>query len=205
MTAFFTGTDNLLPHEFSPLREFTAPTLFRLMYCCGLRVAEIRLLKRTELDFTEDQLFISKSKAYKDRIVTVDSEVMAMCEKYDSIANIMIANREYFFQNINGEPYSASWIQNLFRKCWKQAGISFPRSQRPRVTDFRHNFATRTFMKWLDEGKDINALMPYLSTYMGHTEFKYTAYYIHLIPDRLIKSCGVDWTPMEALVPEVCE
>ena len=203
LSAFFTGADKLMPHKLSPLREFTAPVLFRLMYCCGLRVAEIRLLKRTEVNFTENLLFISESKAYKDRIVAVDPEVMAMCDKYDHIANTVIANRNYFFQNPSGEPYTATWIQSLFRKCWQQAGISFSRSQKPRVTDFRHNFATRTFMNWLDEGKDINALLPYLSAYMGHSDFSYTAYYIHLIPDRLIKSSGVQWERMEALVPEV--
>jgi len=58
-------------------------------------------------------------------------------------------------------------------------------------------------MNWLDEGKDINALLPYLSTYMGHSDFSYTAYYIHLIPSRLIKSSGIQWDRMDALVPEV--
>jgi len=203
LAGFFRGADNLPPHRLSPLREYTAPVLFRLMYCCGLRVAEIRLLKRMELNFSESLIFISESKAYKDRIVTVDPEVMAICEKYDRIANSVIADRGYFFQNPNGEPYTATWIQNLFNKCWQQAGVSFTRSQNPRVTDFRHNFATRTFMNWLDEGKDINALLPYLSTYMGHSDFSYTAYYIHLIPSRLIKSSGIQWDRMDALVPEV--
>jgi integrase len=203
LAKFFCGADNLPPCKVSPLREFTAPVLFRLMYCCGLRPAEIRLLKRKEVDFTEKLVMISESKSRKDRIVTVDADVMALCEKYDSIANIMFPNREYFFPSSNGGIYTANLIQNLFRRCWKQAGVSFSRSQKPRVADFRHNFATRTFMNWLDEGKDINALIPYLSAYMGHSGFKYTAYYIHLIPDRLIKSNGVKWERMSDLIPEV--
>jgi hypothetical protein len=58
-------------------------------------------------------------------------------------------------------------------------------------------------MNWLDDGKDINALTPYLSAYMGHSDFSNTAYYISLIPDRLIKSSGVQWERMIALIPEV--
>jgi len=200
---FFNGADNLPPYWSSPLREYTAPVMFRLMYCCGLRPAEIRLLKRVEVDFIDELVLISESKAYKDRIVTVDPDVMALCKKYDYIANIMFPDREYFFPSSNGGAFTAALIQNLFRRCWQQAGISFSRSQKPRVTDFRHNFATRTFMRWLDEGKDINALMPYLSAYMGHSDFSYTAYYIHLIPDKLIRSNGVNWDRMNALVPEV--
>jgi integrase len=203
LTSFFYGADNLPPYWSSPLRDYTAPTLFRLMYCCGLRPAEIRLLKRAEVNFAENLVLISESKSYKDRIVAVDPDVMRLCGKYDSIANMVFPEREYFFPGPNGGAYTASLIQNLFHRCWKQAGVSFSRSQKPRVMDFRHNFATRTFMNWLDEGKDINALMPYLSAYMGHSEFKYTAYYISLIPDRLIKSSGVQWERLNALVPEV--
>lgn len=203
LTKFFYGADRLPPYWSSPLREFTAPVLFRLMYCCGLRPSEIRLLKREDVDFSECLVLISESKSYKDRIVAVDSDVMTLCKKYDFIANVMFPDREYFFPSSNGGAHTATLIQKLFHRCWQQAGVSFPRSQKPRVMDFRHNFATRTFMNWLDEGKDINSLMPYLSAYMGHSEFKYTAYYIHLIPGRLIRSSGVQWERLNALVPEV--
>jgi len=203
LAKFFYGADNLPPYWSSPLREFTAPVLFRLMYCCGLRPVEIRLLKRAEVDFSEKVILISESKSYKDRIVVVDPGVISLCEKYDSIANIVFPDRKYFFPSSNGGIYTATLIQRLFHRCWQQAGVSFSRSQKPRVMDFRHNFATRTFMNWLDDGRDINSLMPYLSAYMGHSEFKYTAYYIHLIPDRLIRSTGVQWERMSALVPEV--
>jgi len=37
--------------------------------------------------------------------------------------------------------------------------------------------------KWLREGKDVNAMLPYLMKYMGHSEVKNTLYYFHLVPD----------------------
>ena len=36
-------------------------------------------------------------------------------------------------------------------------------------------------------------MLPYLRAYMGHEKFEDTAYYIHILPDRLLKSPGVDW------------
>lgn len=72
-----------------------------------------------------------------------------------------------------------------------------------RVYLLRHRYATAMFMKWLDEGIDINVMLPYLSAYMGHAEFSDTAYYIHLLPERLLKSAGVEWQKMAALIPEV--
>ncbi len=34
------------------------------------------------------------------------------------------------------------------------------------------------------------ALMPYLSTYMGHVTLEETLYYVHLLPERLKSSPG---------------
>jgi len=38
---------------------------------------------------------------------------------------------------------------------------------------------------------------------MGHSSFEETAYYIHLLPDRLKTSKAIDWGIMESLIPEV--
>ena len=35
-------------------------------------------------------------------------------------------------------------------------------------------------MKFIDEGEDLNNILPYMSSYMGHSSFEETAYYIHL-------------------------
>jgi integrase len=48
-------------------------------------------------------------------------------------------------------------------------------------------------MRWIDEGKDIMALLPYLSVYMGHADITGTLYYTHLLPERLRRSAGIDW------------
>lgn len=45
----------------------------------------------------------------------------------------------------------------------------------------------------------------YLRTFMGHQSLNETAYYIHLLPENLVKSPGVDWETLNAVLPEVCE
>ena len=42
-----------------------------------------------------------------------------------------------------------------------------------------------------------------MSSYMGHSSFEETAYYIHLLPDRLRTSKAIDWKKMESLIPKV--
>ena len=36
---------------------------------------------------------------------------------------------------------------------------------------------------WLKEGKDVNAMLPYLMRYMGNQDIENTLYYFHLVPD----------------------
>ena len=35
------------------------------------------------------------------------------------------------------------------------------------------------------QGKDVTAMLPYLSRYMGHASFDSTCYYVHTSPDFL--------------------
>jgi len=60
-------------------------------------------------------------------------------------------------------------------------------------------------MKWVEEDRDLYAWLPYLSTYMGHSEFSNTAYYIHLLPERLMKTSAIDWARFSDLIPEVTQ
>jgi len=67
----------------------------------------------------------------------------------------------------------------------------------------RHNYATRILQKWLEDGKELQTYLPYLSAYMGHYDFSETAYYIHLLPDRLVRTSSIHWDELNAVIPEV--
>ena len=45
-------------------------------------------------------------------------------------------------------------------------------------------------------------LLPYLSAYMGHSELTSTLYYIHLLPEKLRKSKGIDWDKLYSIYAE---
>ncbi len=72
-----------------------------------------------------------------------------------------------------------------------------------RIYDLRHRFATAAVQRWLDDGSDLNAKLPFLRAYMGHNSFAQTAYYIHLLPANLTQSTAVDWAVFDTLIPEV--
>jgi len=74
--------------------------------------------------------------------------------------------------------------------------------QQPRPYDFRHHFAYACIERWAREGKDVNAMLPYLSRYMGHASFDSTYYYIHTSPDFMDAYAQIT-QDSQALLPEV--
>jgi len=107
------------------------------------------------------------------------------------------------FPNGKGQAYSYQWLRDCFCDCWEIAGTPIP--QGARIYDFRHTFATRRLHDCMDQGEDLYFWLPYLSAYMGHSRFSCTAYYIHLLPERLTNSPAIDWKSFADLLPEVSE
>lgn len=193
----FHAFDTLTPHFESPRREFIVPVLFRMMYCCGMRPSEPLNLLCQDVDLRNGDLYIRASKRKKDRHIIMSEEMITLCQKYDSI----VGNRKYFFERWDRNKFPTYWMTNQFRICWRNSGLVKRRNPRP--YDLRHNFATRTLMRWTDENRDIMSMLPYLSTYMGHTCYSHTLYYVHLLPEKLRKSANINWGKFEDMYPEV--
>ena len=74
--------------------------------------------------------------------------------------------------------------------------------QQPRPYDFRHHFAYANVERWMAQGKDVMAMLPYLARYMGHGSIESTYYYIHTSPEFL--HAYADLTAVShSLLPEV--
>jgi integrase/recombinase XerD len=56
---------------------------------------------------------------------------------------------------------------------------------------------------WVQEGKDLNAWLPYLSMYLGHTHLKETDYYLHFVPESFPLFREKTREKCEQLIPEV--
>ncbi len=196
---FFAATDNY-PHRInSPLLEYTVAVIFRLIYACGLRPQEARRLQRKDFDFKKSTIYIEESKWCKDRRLVVDASMMALCRKYDTIAHDYFPDRTVFFPNRNGMMYGHERLTEMFHQCWELSGIGDARGSCVPY-DLRHNFATRTMMRWISDGKDLDACIPYLCAYMGHASFHSTYYYVHLLPEKL---GAMDFMKPNGIIPEV--
>lgn len=55
----------------------------------------------------------------------------------------------------------------------------------PRIHDFRHSFAVATLLDWYRSGANVQAMLPRLSTYLGHADPKHTYGYLSAAPELL--------------------
>lgn len=181
------------------------PTLLRLLYTCGLRPNEVRLIKRDNINFATGEIFIERSKQYKDRIVVMSDDMLLQCRKHDVFRGIVNSRSEYFFVRGDDLPMPNYHLNYVFSSCWRRANPDVPANMLPRVRpyDMRHRFASAVLQKWLNEERDLYAMLPYLRAYMGHEQMSDTAYYIHLLPENLLGSSGIDWNGIDAVAPEV--
>ena len=120
----------------------------------------------------------------------MSDDMLDFCRSYAEQLALFAPKSDYFFPSPDGNLYSAKWLTRQFREIWDPVK-PIQCVANVRVYDFRHRFATAVMMQWLEEGADLYAKLPYLSTYMGHAQFTATAYYIHLLTENLIKSSAV--------------
>ena len=183
LMAFFASVDNCPKSPFSRTRCYVIPVIFRLLFCCGLRSSEARTLSCEDVDLAEGCITIRESKGWKSRLVYVSDDMLSLLREYDVIMQELMPGRTPFFPNHFGEYYSTSILDTWFHEFWDHLPEALEYAgNRPRVHDFRHSFCVYRLNQWVREGKDINTLYPYLSEYLGHSNFVDTDYYLSLIP-----------------------
>lgn len=138
----------------------------------------------------------------------MSQDVLALMKKYAMKAALVGRNgSEYFFATPGSNSYSCDWGLQILKTCFQKANPKIPRNELPRIRtyDLRHRFASATLCRWLDENKNLYNMLPYLRTYMGHSELSHTAYYIHVLPENLLRAKGIDWSAINEAIPEVEE
>jgi integrase/recombinase XerD len=204
LRAFFAAIDQCPINSRSPARYLIIPVFFRVLYCCGLRSSEARLLAVDDVDLSNGRLTIRQSKGNKDRNVMLSEDVLALCQSYHTKISRILPDRVVFFPNRSGQSYNNHLIDLWFHLFWEKTGLTqIGSGNPPRVHDFRHTFAVKRLNLWVQEGKDLQAYLPYLSMYLGHAHLTETDYYLHFVPEffplfkeKTLEKCG-------HLIPEV--
>ncbi|MHB8660262.1 MAG: tyrosine-type recombinase/integrase [Solirubrobacteraceae bacterium] len=181
LAALFAQTDRCHYCPEVPFRHLVMPVLFRTIYACGLRCSEARLLRVKDVDIDTGVLQIRDAKGGKDRQLPVSEPLRERLAGYHS----KLAGQpgwEWFFPGATpGVPLTLNNVNHNFRRFLWQARIPHGgRGHGPRVHDLRHTAAVNNLRAWFARGENVNALLPVLQAYLGHSSIGDTAYYLRL-------------------------
>ena len=204
ITSVIKAADETEPREVARNMHLALPVIFRILYGCGLRVSEVVGLRCKDVNLKEGILTIRETKTDRDRYIPLSDSVKKACISYaDKIW--WERDSDFFFPAPDKTMISPMTVYQRYRRYLEVAGISHGgKGQGPRLHDIRHTFAVHVLQKWIKEEADLTAMLPILSTYMGHKTVRSTAGYLRLTaevyPDLMKKverSCAY-------VIPEVC-
>jgi integrase/recombinase XerD len=170
-----------------PLRAATYQTLVGLLAATGLRVGETLRLDRHDIDFSDGVLLVRKSKFGKSRQVPLQPSTLHALQKYNHLREKVCPHpsSESFFVSLRGTRIIYESVCPTFRMLCNRSGVGAGAPHRPRVHDLRHTFAVHTLLGWYRDSLDVQVRLPWLSTYLGHREPRYTYHYLSAAPELL--------------------
>jgi integrase/recombinase XerD len=182
--ALVTAAGGLRP----PLRAATYQVLIKLLAVTGLRIGEAIAADTSDLDIAGQVLVVRHSKFDTSRLVALHpTTVAALCD-YLQLRDQRwpVPVSPALLVSIRGTRLLHSNIGLTFNALAHQVGITRrSASCRPRIHDLRHSFAVATVLDWYRNGLDVGAMMPRLSTYMGHVDPKDTYWYLETAPELM--------------------
>ncbi len=175
------GTKKFLP--VNGLKPITFKYLLGLLLSTGIRISEAVHLTRQDVDFNNNILIIKETKHHKSRYVPIHKSVNNALNKYATIRDQLVSLPidTAFFINDKGRTLKIKQLDKDFRWLCKITNLG----NKPRLYDFRHTFVCQRLLEWYKEEKNINKMMIYLYTYLGHSRITDTYWYITAIPELM--------------------
>lgn len=169
-----------------PLRAATVETVIGLLSVTGMRVGEVLRLNTVDVDADAGVLTVWLSKFNKSRHVPLAASTLAALDRYLQTRRQHVPHptTNALFVNVAGTRLAYPALLATFHHLLDISEISTG-SPPPRIHDFRHSFAVRTLLGWYRDGADVQALLPRLSTYLGHVAPSSTYWYLSASPELM--------------------
>lgn len=170
------------------LRRWTYYCIVGLLAVTGMRIGEALRLDRGDVDLDQGILVIRDSKFGKSRVVPIHSSTLTVLKDYaarrDSQPSRSVG-RPFFTGERGGHVHYGNIVTD-FRAVSLKIGLR-PRGARtgPRLHDLRHGFAVATLLRWYRADKNVDQLLPVLSTYLGHGRVRDTYWYLSACPELM--------------------
>lgn len=176
------------PYRYRCRRWLQYQMLFGLLYVTGMRISEALALTLDDFDRRDGILRIRRTKFHKSRLIPLMSSTQERLRQYLERR----AERGYstgphspLFVGDKGNRMRYSVARHAFHEITRRAGIRVAGRPAPRIHDLRHTATVHRLYLWYRERKDVQALLPALVTYLGHSQISSTDLYLTMTSELL--------------------
>ena len=175
-----------------PLRGRTLAALIGLLASTGLRSGEAVRLDRCDVDLVRGVLQIRKTKFRKDRLVPVHPTTLRALRDYAGHRDLAYPTPKSpaFFISTRGTRLLKGGLYYGFKQACALAGVNAHAAKALRPHDLRHRFAVTRLAEWHRQKLNVQSMLPLLATYLGHSRYSDTAYYVTATPELLALAAG---------------
>lgn len=156
---------------FEVINNIQHKLILKIYYSSGLRLSEAINLRKKDVEFNENVLWVREGKGGKDRMTIISDSLSLELKDFCKFKK----DNDFLFVNKRGEPLSQRSVQLIIEKAKKKAGIS----KDVHIHTLRHSFATHL----LEAGVDIRKIQKLL----GHADISTTSIYAHVSNQELRK------------------
>ena len=133
-------------------------------------------------------LRVRQTKFNKSRWVPIHPTTRERLQRYRRLRDQICPHPQSpsFLLSEQGTRLTGWIVRRWFIRLSHQIGLRQPTDHHgPRIHDLRHRFVIETLRNWYRTGKDIEAHLPELTTYIGHAHVSDTYWYISATPELL--------------------
>lgn len=176
-------------------------TIFKLLYCTGLRLSEATHIKYKDIDLSKRTIMITNGKNCNIRLISISKTMVKTLRTY--LDKKFFNENDYIFSTKNNSFISNFQLESIFRKINDSCKIGLNAVNKPRIHDFRHGFAIKTLDNMYEKGYDYYMILPILCKYMGHADITHTEYYLRLTKYYHYKVIDKENSYINNIIPEV--
>ncbi|MBF0107132.1 MAG: tyrosine-type recombinase/integrase [Deltaproteobacteria bacterium] len=160
--------------------------IIELLYSTGIRLSELRNLKKSNIDFKDSVVFIERGKGRKDRVVPLGKHARCAIESYQRNLRPRLIHKktEILFLNKNGTKMDINMPSIVLKKYARLNGLE----KRIYPHLLRHTMASH----FLEAGAKVSIVQHVL----GHASPETTQIYTQMRPHEL-RVCYLQFHPLE--------
>ena len=172
------------------------PIIIKILYQTGMRIGEVLNLTVNDYDAVNGLFLLKQTKNNQERIIVLSKNLNEVINNYVVKFNYKLKlDNKLFKVSINA-------VEAYFDKVLTLSNI-VKTDNGPRLHDLRHTFIVHLIEKFINEGLDLNVMLPIIQTHIGHQSLNSLTYYFQVTNNLLNIVNKISEEKLGYLIPKI--